>query len=111
MALQAAQLWLLVALALAASAGAFRVVKPRQAPAGAQGLRPMRNSALFVKSASEDMLPAEAKPAPKPASRVRLPDLSQKDFPPVPPDDEPFDLVVVGSGPGGEAAAVSGCGL
>ncbi|CAN0353697.1 unnamed protein product, partial [Phaeothamnion confervicola] len=34
---------------------------------------------------------------------LKLPDLSQANFPDVP--DEPYDLVVLGSGPAGETAA------
>lgn len=48
-----------------------------------------------------------AVPAPKigkPVKPVKLPDLSQSQFPDVP--DEGYDFVVLGSGPGGETAAV-----
>eukprot|EP00903_Cladosiphon_okamuranus_P010142 g9603.t1 len=38
-----------------------------------------------------------------------LPDLSQSEFPPLPA--EPYDLIVLGSGPGGEAAAVQAARL
>ncbi|CAM9303321.1 unnamed protein product [Discosporangium mesarthrocarpum] len=47
---------------------------------------------------------ANVKKRKKVKGQKQLPDLSQGKFPPIP--DEPYDLVVLGSGPGGEAAAV-----
>lgn len=66
----------------------------------------------FKSESSNFVLPTVSRPATKKYAKKRqivLPDLSQKEFPPIPKINDKgcnYDLIVIGSGPGGEAAAV-----
>eukprot|EP00903_Cladosiphon_okamuranus_P008631 g8277.t1 len=72
-------------------------------PAAAFQLAPHRGTAVFPKVPTSELLASASETA------AVLPDLSQSEFPPL--RDEPYDLVVLGSGPGGEATAVQAARL
>lgn len=70
------------------------------------GVASFRLSNIYLRHIRNERTLLLAKPRPV---GIQLPDLSQKSFPELPPEDEDgcsYDLVVIGSGPAGEAAAV-----
>lgn len=67
--------------------------------------RPKPGTYCAVRTSSPPALGAAAKDGSEPVIQLsKLPDLSQSAFPDIP--DEPYDLIVLGSGPAGETAAV-----
>jgi hypothetical protein len=66
--------------------------------------RPKPGTYCAVRTSSPPALGAAAKDGSEPVIQLsKLPDLSQSAFPDIP--DEPYDLIVLGSGPAGETAA------